>query len=296
MSELHGQNLSNVVTACSRTTTPAVLAQRHDLAASLKQRVLADVQTMASAPLLGVYLAGPLLLQFSEEENVRVMELLAGHFPEMDGAALSRCLLATARLELAHKPFLVPLIKRIRKQREELSAADVVSCIWSIYILDFCGPRFQRSIRTMLLERVKKQEVAARTLRDVLPALGHLQIWERLPNSLRRSVWRLAGDELRKGLAAPPPAMPPKPPSDVPAFAKPWCLPPLESFKKRLKRSIANRKLRLDEAARSGADQERIQERAEERDLEARLTEEDDAKGAPPKSAVDDFIQLVRRL
>ena len=51
---------------------------------------------------------------------------------------------------------------------------------------------------------MKAWRIPAARLRDVLPALQALGFWQRLPGPLTRAVWRIAPEDLRRGVAPPP--------------------------------------------------------------------------------------------
>lgn len=286
---LHGQDLSNVLLACSRTLTPASLAQMDDLGSSLRERVFGQLRRLGPAPLLGVFLAAPQVFSVSHEESLQIMDAMAPHLPNLGATELARCLLATARVEVVHEPFLMPLFQQLRQRRGQLSAPDVVSCIWSVHMLGFCAPKFRRTLGFVLLRHVKARKVAARTFRDLLPALVQLGFWERLPNSLRRSVWRLASDELRRGVSPPPSPRLKAAQGGEAAKPKPWRLPAIESIRQRCRRDRRADQQSGAEVPKGRHEQE-LRERQEEREL---------AEERPPtdgRTAVSDFISLVRRL
>merc|ERR1712232_1053032 len=149
ISRLRGQDLGNVVLAFSRMTGPSSPNDDFsDLRAALRQRVLDEIdkKEIGHAPLLSIYLAAPASLAFSSEDSARVATALIDHLPDMDASELTRVLLATSRVGLVHKPLLLPLFLRLRALRDDLSAAEVLSCIWSVYTLGYCKPKFRRSL------------------------------------------------------------------------------------------------------------------------------------------------------
>ena len=116
-----------------------------------------------------------------------------------------------------------------------MSPVDVVSCIYSVYLLGFWTPKFRRCLGYMLrlgclaldlffgqpfshshalkeppnalrMQHVRAWRIPAARLRDVLPALHLLQLWPRLPGPLQRAVWRIAPEELQRGVPPPPKA------------------------------------------------------------------------------------------
>merc|ERR1712194_276432 len=101
--QMRGQDLSNVLLACSRTLTKETLAGMDELGTSLRERVFDQLDGMQPAPVLGVFLALPQLFDLTDEEKIRIMETLRLHFPRMEVPDLSRCLLAAARAEVAHR-------------------------------------------------------------------------------------------------------------------------------------------------------------------------------------------------
>ncbi|CAK0867158.1 unnamed protein product [Prorocentrum cordatum] len=288
--DLRGQDLANVVLACSRTATMSDL-ERHELAPGLKLRILEQLDGLGTTPLLGCFMAGPKLLAFSEPETLQLMSALRPHVPRMGVAELGQCLLAAARVEIVHMPLLSPLYDRIRIHGDLLDPSEVLSCIWAVYLLGFCTGRLKRKLCAALLAHVRRERAPAGALRDVLPALGWLGFWERLPNSLRRSVWRMAGDDLRRCVSEPPP--PPEPGAAL-SKEKAWRLPKLKSMSEHLRLKRLSRAHQL-EALKVSAVQRRKQELVEER--EADLAEADELGERPPApTAVDQFIQMVRRL
>ena len=56
----------------------------------------------------------------------------------------------------------------------------------------------RRSLGHLLMTNVRRGKIPARVLLDVLPALNEFGYWERLPGSLRRSIWRLASEDMRQ--------------------------------------------------------------------------------------------------
>jgi len=291
---LRGQDLSNVALACSRTATRAALAQR-GLAEALRQRVLEQLGHLGTAgrpaaPLLGIYLAAPRVLALSRAESLQVMTAMSAHLPGMEAPELAPCLLATARVGIVHKPLLLPLFHRIHKLRGQLRASEVVSCIWSVHLLGFCKPKLRRSLGFVFLEQVRKRRVPARMICDVLPALSHLGYWERLPLSLQRSVWRLAEEDVRQSIAEPPP--PRQPPAHDGEASRPWCLPRITPglFRRRARGRIVSRLHQLESVA-ADPREEQWREDREERELA-----EEHGPQPTGRSAVDDFVRMVRRL
>jgi len=290
IAELRGQDLGNILLACSKVVTPAAFEQSMGLRDGLRKQIFEHIDRLPPVPLLSVYLSAPPLLGFSTDENLQVMAALSKQFPDMAGSELARCLLATARLELVHKPFLLPLFNELRWKRRELDANEVVSCIWSVYTLGYCKPKFRRMLGTRLTISVSKRDIPARTLRDILPALSHLGYWERLPDSLRRSVWRLADEDLRQ-CATPPPSTPTVP-RDL--QSEEWRLPSLEKglFRKRLRRGehVFSKEHMLENMLPDSR-KEAKREKKEEKKI---LTE----AGVLPtgQTAVKDFITMVQRL
>eukprot|EP00927_Polykrikos_kofoidii_P066592 TRINITY_DN62163_c0_g1_i1.p1 TRINITY_DN62163_c0_g1~~TRINITY_DN62163_c0_g1_i1.p1 ORF type:complete len:1087 (-),score=149.53 TRINITY_DN62163_c0_g1_i1:130-3285(-) len=301
---LRGQDLGNVVLACSRTVTPEGLAEHHGMKASFKDSIFGQLEHLGKsprgvAPLLSIYTAAPSVLALSKEENLRLANSLTPHIPALaaDGRAsdLARGLLATSRAQLVHKPLLLPMFMAIRRTRKSLVAEDVVSCIWSVYNLGFCKKKFRRTLGSSLLFHVKGRRIAPRTLRDILPALSHFGFWERLPAPLRRSVWRLASEKLRQGATPPPPEPPIFPREEKEEEADNWLLPRITKgfFRKRIKqdRHVLNYRHQIESLA-PDPDKERAKERKEEREFIERT------RGVTPsgRTAVEDFVALVKRL
>lgn len=174
---LRGQNLANIVLACSRTVTlpseatslpnmvdavvPASSAARDGVTAPdnlrdlLREQVFANLEGMRTTPLLGVYLAAPSLLTLSRDETFQLASELQPRFKSMTASELAHALVATANAEMLHTQFLLPLFLAIRQRRDELSGAEVISCIWSVFTLGFCKPKFRRTLCYRLLHHVQ---------------------------------------------------------------------------------------------------------------------------------------------
>jgi len=256
---------------------------------------------------------------------LRIAFALRPHFEPLaahgHAAELPRVLLATAKAELVFKPLLLPLFLAIRRVRQQLTAPEVVSCIWSLYTLDFCKPKFRRTLGERLLHHVKNREIAPRALSDVLPALSTFGYWERLPNSLRRSIWRLSSEELRR-YATPPPQKPStmsralvNPPTweEVQKKAddrdKGWRLPSIEKnfFRRQMLRTerpggqLVAVTEHLEPIPGDASDAVR-RERQEERDLLRKQHERSAASFDGTRQvdegekAIEDFVELVKRM
>jgi len=290
--ELRGQDLSNVVLACSRVATPASVLGRHGFGEALRKQVFEELDKLERVPLLGIYMAAPQVFSWSKDESLLAMETLSKQLSRMDAAELAKCLLATSRLEIMHKPFLLPLFHRLGKASVDLGAADTVSCIWSLYLLGFCKPKLQRSLGSALRDHVRNRRLPARTLRDVLPALSHFGFWQQLPGSLQRSVWRLAGDDLRRCAAAPEPSA--RPAMPIPHGAQPgtdWRLSALKRgmFRRQKPQRVLSQAHRL-ESIGTDLGEESSRERKEEQELAE--SKEDGGERTP----IGDFVDMVRRL
>jgi len=299
LSRLRGQNLSNIVLACSRVTTQAMLAQPHGLRDGLRKLVFEQLDHLPRAPLLAIYLAAPSLLEFSKDDASQLMCALSGHLTQMDSGELVHCLLGAAKLELVHKPFLLPVFHHLRRLREDLDGSEVVSCIWAVHTLGFCQPKFRRTLGHMLVKRIREWSIPPRTLMDVLPALSKLQFWGRLPPSLQRGVWRLASADLRRCVTPPP-----RPPSleqadDSPSGMKKfkgWRLPSIEKgmFRAGSKNSVLKHSSRVHQSGSSVVDPDR--ELKKERKEERELAEERGSPYGTGQSAVRDFVAMIKRL
>mmetsp|Transcript_175197 Transcript_175197/g.561871 ORF Transcript_175197/g.561871 Transcript_175197/m.561871 type:complete len:1008 (-) Transcript_175197:465-3488(-) len=290
--QLRGQDLSNVLLACSRIATPDMLADMGGPGDALKQRVFGQLENMDRAPLLGVYLAAPNVFPVSQEEALRLMDVMSDHLPQMDAPELSRCLVGTARFEIVHRPFLIPLFHYLRQVRERLAPNEVTSSIWTVYSLGFCKPKFKRTLGFMLMEHAKERRLSARLLCDILPALGHFGFWDRLPLLLRLSIWRLATDDQRQGLTPPPP---PQSPRDVaqaegaPVAPKLWRLPTLRKGFFRRRGHLLSRGQQLESLKPNV-----VKEEDKEKEAERAIVRESKAVGGA--KAVADFITMVKRL
>eukprot|EP00929_Paragymnodinium_shiwhaense_P086517 TRINITY_DN47016_c0_g2_i1.p1 TRINITY_DN47016_c0_g2~~TRINITY_DN47016_c0_g2_i1.p1 ORF type:complete len:1008 (+),score=256.97 TRINITY_DN47016_c0_g2_i1:134-3157(+) len=336
---LRGQDLANVTLACARTMTPTSLSETYTLKEVLKERIMSQLPEasaqaapadgdmvrspvgMAATPLLGLYLAAPSLLLLTREESLRLAVALRPHFQPLaengHASELTRALLATAKAELLHKPLLRPLFWAIRRAREKLTAAEVVSCIWSVHTLKFCKKKFRRTLGERLLHFVKKREISARALSDILPALSAYGFWERLPGSLRRSIWRLSSDELRRGASPPPkPNMSMNRASFKPPTAeevqrkaderdKAWKLAGIEKgyFRRRFRPGSDGKHLvavteHLEPAPGNPEDRER-REREEERAAMRQSLEESGQIGPDGyrgTTAIEEFVEMVKRM
>lgn len=268
---LHGQNLSNIILACFRTSSSAALSQDHDILERLTEHVMLHLCGLGRTPLLGVYLSAPSVLALSKEQSKMVMEQVWKHLPEMKSGELVRCLLATARADLAHRPFLLALLHRLRSVRSELSGQDVVSCIWAVHALGIEGsPRFLRFLGSALSQHARARNIPASSLRDVLPALGSLGFWCMLPLPLRHAVWSRASIDLRACVDVPPPL----PARSVNNQKVEWRLPLLTAGLFRRKRKSATIPVDPSSSAPSEADTLELTGR----------------------TAAEDFIGLIRRL
>eukprot|EP00439_Symbiodinium_sp_Y106_P058788 s1545_g8.t1 len=206
---LQGYDLANVVMACFRSGTSTLLKDLEGLHDALRDAALENASSMPIKPRLRVFLAAPTLFDLTEVQTMALADEVAADIPAMDTAELTRCVVACARCHLVHEPFLRPVFQAIREKREELSPNDVLACCWAISAMGFYTPKFRRSLGFMLpaMAHVKAWRIPASKLRDLLPALNELGYWQRLPGSLQRAVWRIAGEDLRRGVPTPPSAM-----------------------------------------------------------------------------------------
>lgn len=300
LDRLHGRSLSNFVVACSKTTTLSEL-QMHGLENRLKQHtmlLLPKLSVEAGAgggPLLDIFLAAPSYLVLPEDDCLEVARALSGHIPGMGAAELTRCLLGFAKAKLMHKPLLLPLFYKLHKARDQLQPEDLVSCIWSVHLLGFCKPKLRRSLGFMLTQHAKNRRIAPRSLLQVMPALGNLHMWGRLPLSLQRGVWRLAGEDQRRCVPEPPEKVmqPSTGPDEGPPPEKPWCLPRLVPglLRRRMKRGQIVVGAQQLESLPLGQQMAELKEREEQG-----LAEVNQKPPVTGRTAVDDFVRLVQRL
>lgn len=285
---LRGQDLGNVMLASSRMVEPASLAAQYSLAEPLREHVLREVRNMRQAPLLGVLLSAPSLLQLPSDDCVKLLEVADGQLPNMNTSELVRCLLAVTRMGTLHRPFLDNLCLRLRDQRDTLSPSDVVSCVYAIHSLGsgrgYYNHKFRRSLRGVLSKHTRLHAIPARTIRDVLPAVGRLGMWRRLPESLRRSVWKMASDDLRQYVDEPPP----KP--EWVAKDKAWRLPSISKDNFRRRGRMLSRAQLLESVAEDLKAKE-LQAKAEERKVQEQVGAQ-----VTGTSATQDFVTMIRRL
>jgi len=297
---LHGRSLSNFIVACSNTVMPTEL-QTHGLDKSLKQQLMALLPQLsveagaALGPLLDIFSAAPSYLILSRDECLKVAQAMSGHIPAMGAAELTRCLLAFARAELMHKPLLLPLFYKLHKTRDQLQPHDLVSCIWSVHLLGFCKPKLRRSLGYMLVHHAESSRIAPRSLVQVMPALGNLSLWDRLPLSLQRGIWRLAGEDQRRCVSKPPQKvmLSPEGPDEGPPPEKPWRLPRLVPglLRRRMQRGQLVAGTQQLESLLAGQQVAEVAEREEQG-----LQETNQTPSVTGRTAVDDFVRMVQRL
>lgn len=293
---LRGQALSNALLACTRSRVPGHLAEPSFIKDGLRTRIFEELENLPPSPLLGVWLAGPDYLSFTEDENMEVMDALHYAFPLMDAGELSRCLVATAKAKMMHKPFLLPLFHYLRKAREDLTTGEIVSSIWAVHSLGFCKPDLRRSLGHLLMTNVRRGKIPARVLLDVLPALNEFGYWERLPGSLRRSIWRLASEDMRRGLSAPPAFQAPRPQDgdllSTDNWKQNWRLPVLtpglvKRWQRRKTLSELHQMQSLDTVGEEASGELKEQEEF------ARMHGSESGSG---QSAMDDFVEMLRKV
>lgn len=218
-----------------------------------------------------------------------MMTALMRHLPVMSAEELVRCLVATSRIGLVDQQFLVAIFHYLRKRRADLEAPEVIACIWSVYTLGYCRARFRRTLGYVLAKHVRLWNLSARSLCNILPALSEYGFWERLPLSLRHSIWRLASDEMRGSASMPPPREPRQEKSD-----NEWTLPKVEPGMFRhphhyRRRRFLSRQHGI-ELLKDDPRQERWDERA---DLREMATVRDRPTGV---TALEDFVSIIQKL
>ncbi|CAK9083579.1 unnamed protein product [Durusdinium trenchii] len=229
---------------------------------------------------------------------------LIGSQAQEDVFLARRCLVGLARRGCVHEEVLKPVFQSLREKREQMSPVDVMSCVYSVYVLNFWTPKFRRSLGFMLMQHVKAWRIPAARLRDVLPALHALGYWQRLPGALQRAVWHIAPEELRHQV---PPA--PRKPMDGQATEeqevdgwkrfglrkiKPGML---RRFQRRFQESTPeyfNRKhglMSLDKNPYEARRKRREEEAFVESARQEAAQEEAEAKQQAPPTAVESFIR-----
>lgn len=310
LSGLQGYDLANVVMACFRSGTSASLRDVEGLHDALRDAALENAASMPIKPCLRVFLAAPTLFDLTEVQTMALADAVAADIPAMDTAELTRCIVACARSHLVHEPFLRPVFQAIREKREELSPNDVLACCWAISAMGFYTPKFRRSLGFMLMAHVKAWRIPASRLRDLLPALNELGYWQRLPGSLQRAVWRIAGEDLRRGVPTPPSAMEGASPEEkrrateeALPWKSSWKLPSIQPGLLRRRHGQESRMVSRSQEIQSlevdpwqGRRNRRKQEQELENKREDQVEEVAEAAGTQPPTPVESFVRLVRRL
>eukprot|EP00913_Durusdinium_trenchii_P020969 g19704.t1 len=169
-----------------------------------------------------------------------------------------------------------------------------MSCVYSVYVLNFWTPKFRRSLGFMLMQHVKAWRIPAARLRDVLPALHalgqrvlHEWRWVPVLTGAVRICSVGGGEEVdgwkRFGLRKIKPGM-------------------LRRFQRRFQESTPeyfNRKhglMSLDKNPYEARRKRREEEAFVESARQEAAQEEAEAKQQAPPTAVESFIRMARRL